>query len=211
MWKELKITITLPQKLKAELEKEAQDLYMTLPEYVRYCLIVSRRSPSLTSSSSKPRKPRKPSKPRKPALRGPHATLSGYKGVHAYGKRWAAVVYVDQRPQRLGVFDTPEDAARAYDRFMIARTGDQNAAVNFPGPPDPSDHYIAKLAKGQLTDIEWQQWQRSTMKDPSEYIDMSLTVSPDGQVDPSEPLVNRTAKTIYRREPRNDSGDDGVS
>jgi hypothetical protein len=197
VWKELKITITLPQKLKVELEKEARDLYMTLPEYVRHCLIVSRRSSLPTSSSSKPRSPR--------------ATRSGYKGVYAYGKRWAAVVYVDQRPQRLGVFDTPEDAARAYDRFMIARTGDQNAAVNFPGPRDPSDHYIAKLAKGQLTDIEWQQWQRSTMKDPSEYIDMSLTVSPDGQVDPSEPLVNRTAKTIYRREPRNDSGDDGVS
>lgn len=39
---------------------------------------------------------------------------SGYTGVRAENKRWLAEIKVNYKPIRLGLFDTPEEASRAY-------------------------------------------------------------------------------------------------
>jgi hypothetical protein len=56
----------------------------------------------------------------------------GYKGVfrNSNGKRWVAQITVDYRNIHLGTFDSPEEAARAYDTAAVARHG-QFACLNF--------------------------------------------------------------------------------
>jgi len=131
-------------------------------------------------------------------------TRSGYKGVYTYGKRWAAVVHEGGKQRRLGVYDTPEEAARAYDDALTARAGDPLAAVNFPTAQDQlrevSAPFVEKFATGQLTDIEWGTWQRET-KDLTVPHTGPLPILPPsaGKPDPRAPLVDRPVKTLFRR------------
>lgn len=88
---------------------------------------------------------------------------SGFKGVQKYGSRWAAVVYVNGAPQRVGVFNDPEHAARAYDNAARVMIG-PNAPTNFPeagaiaaktGMPK-DDPLIEKMLRGEkVTGEEW--------------------------------------------------------
>jgi len=57
----------------------------------------------------------------------------GFRGVKKNWNKFSAVICVDQKEHCLGVYDTPEDAARAYDVAAIERFG-QFARVNFPEP-----------------------------------------------------------------------------
>jgi hypothetical protein len=43
-------------------------------------------------------------------------SASGYYGVYANKKRWAAQIYYDGKKHCLGTFDTKQEAALAYDR-----------------------------------------------------------------------------------------------
>lgn len=58
---------------------------------------------------------------------------SGFKGVRAVPRSpsWAAYVYINKRQIHLGVYATPEEAARAYDAKAVELLGDK-ARVNFP-------------------------------------------------------------------------------
>ena len=58
---------------------------------------------------------------------------SGFKGVcrNKNGKRWLAQIFRNGSTARLGVFDTAEDAARAYDRASVRLDG-EFARPNFP-------------------------------------------------------------------------------
>lgn len=56
---------------------------------------------------------------------------SQYKGVSPRGKKWAA--YIGTRRMYLGLFPTPELAARAYDAKAVELYG-EFACLNFPSP-----------------------------------------------------------------------------
>jgi hypothetical protein len=60
-------------------------------------------------------------------------STSGFKGVTWYKRtsRWRAHITADQVQRHLGYFDTPEEAARAYDTAATEAFGDF-ARLNFP-------------------------------------------------------------------------------
>ncbi len=60
---------------------------------------------------------------------------SGFKGVYKTGSRWYASIKHKDRKYRLGVFDDPADAARAYDAAASEIWGEY-ARLNFPTPRD---------------------------------------------------------------------------
>jgi hypothetical protein len=46
-------------------------------------------------------------------------SLSGYKGVGPHGCRWKARIAVNRKTWHIGIFDTPEEAANAYDEMAL--------------------------------------------------------------------------------------------
>jgi len=56
----------------------------------------------------------------------PKTNTSGYKGVHRYKKtdKWASYMRQNGKKVFIGIFDTPEEAAIAYNRAIIMRSGE---------------------------------------------------------------------------------------
>ena len=63
------------------------------------------------------------------------SNTSGYKGVWRNKKRWAASITYEGKQYHLGTYDTPEEAAQAYDAGAREYHG-EFAALNFPAKPD---------------------------------------------------------------------------
>jgi hypothetical protein len=62
---------------------------------------------------------------------GPHPrNTSGFKGVYRIGRGWMAQIGARGRQYRLGTFESPEEAARAYDFAAVNLHGDF-AVLNF--------------------------------------------------------------------------------
>lgn len=59
---------------------------------------------------------------------------SGYKGVawHSQVGRWRAYIVVDRKQKSLGLFDTPEQAARAYNEAALKMFGDYARLNDIP-------------------------------------------------------------------------------
>ena len=55
---------------------------------------------------------------------------SGYRGVRKQGSRWSAYIRRDGKVARLGMFDSPIDAAKAYDEAARNKYG-EFATTNF--------------------------------------------------------------------------------
>lgn len=197
-WKETKVPLTLPNDVIEALELEAAILYKSTPEFLRDLIIAHVRAPQAAAVAPVAASG---------AFHSTRASRSGYKGVYAYGKRWEAVATVNGKRQRLGVHDTAEAAARAYDAYLVGQAnGDPNAAVNFPGPADAAAAtnapFIEQFASGRkLTDIEWRQWQQQQPAGAA--LDAPLSVRPEGSgppIDATTPLIDRPAKSLYRRD-----------
>ncbi len=190
--------IELPDDILAEYGDDAAHLYTSIPEYIRQYLIAEKRGPKAAVAA--------PAAPVMP--HGARASQSGYKGVYRYGKRWEAVVYANGRRRRLGVYDDAETAARTYDAYLVLQAdGDPSAAVNFPAPNETArvvnEPFVEQFASGRrLTDIEWQQWQQSSKgQSPAPPAEAPMSVSVDGPpIDPTTPLIDRPAKSLYRRD-----------
>ena len=56
---------------------------------------------------------------------------SGYRGVYPSGARFRARIQIDGKLVRMGLFDTAEEAARAYDA-KAREMGKPEAHLNFP-------------------------------------------------------------------------------
>jgi len=63
------------------------------------------------------------------------SNTSGFKGVtwHKQTRKWQAQINIEKRSRYLGLYDTPETAALAYDAAARQHHGDF-ATVNFPQP-----------------------------------------------------------------------------
>ena len=55
---------------------------------------------------------------------------SGYKGVNLHKETWRARITVDYKEIHLGTFSTPEEAAEAYDSYILQHKLEHT--LNFP-------------------------------------------------------------------------------
>lgn len=81
---------------------------------------------------------------------------AGFVGVWQRGARWVAAIEISGRTERLGVFDTAEEAARAYDCRAVEARG-AATRVNFPTVPEvPPGAAAIQLSRGlwALVDAE---------------------------------------------------------
>jgi hypothetical protein len=70
---------------------------------------------------------------------------TGYRGVYANGTKFQAAITVDRRAYYLGLHNTSEEAAHAYDRKALELLGD-STELNFP-PKKPAQLAVLSLER----------------------------------------------------------------
>lgn len=147
--KPCRISIELPQGVLDWYHQRAHEWYQTEEEYLRIVLIrmcvqeqrgirgdapfdtsMTVVEPSLTPAQGSTSTP--PVDSDSDVVLQPAASVSGYRGVYPYGKRWVAVAVVDGIRQRVGIASTPREAALLYARAVKrygaeTQTNDQTA------------------------------------------------------------------------------------
>lgn len=68
-------------------------------------------------------------------MQGPRSTnTTGYKGVSPYAAgKWVAKLHIAGKSRHIGLYNSPEDAARAYDAAAIKAWGAGNCYLNLLG------------------------------------------------------------------------------
>ncbi len=72
-------------------------------------------------------------------LRRQQSGTAGYRGVSRDGNKYRAVLYDAGQRIYLGVYNTPEDAARAYNEESIKRFGETKSLNVLPPEPAKAD------------------------------------------------------------------------
>lgn len=148
-----RVTLSLGPRALKSFECEAERREMPLPAYLSTLLqeLALQGNVSLTVLPSKSAAPLK-------AAEQPKGTPR-YRGVYRYGKRWAAVLWVNGAQRRVGVFDDPEEASKVYERARAAFENSGSDSGQTLDVNNPSTYFLEKLGRGErLSDEEWDVW-----------------------------------------------------
>lgn len=175
MSRSVAVKIRLPLEVYQEFARESARIFKPIVEHVRDMLIAKWLERSSEKHSTPHDKRRQnvtdlpPLESKNPGQKRFKPPRSGFRGVYAYGRRWAAWLIHNGERTRVGVANTPEEAARLYDLAANAAIG-PGAILNFPEPATGSsttleqinDAWIARLATGPISPDEMRQWERET-------------------------------------------------
>ncbi len=80
----------------------------------------------------------------------PSTNTTGYDGVAKSGERFKARIYINKKSTNLGTYDTPKEAAVAYDRAVIK----YNLPKDQLNWPDGYPKLTTKKKKRKLNETE---------------------------------------------------------
>jgi len=114
---------------------------------------------------------------------------TGYTGVYKNGERFIAQIYVDRKTKSLGTYDTPKEAALAFDRAVIQHRL-PSSKLNFP------NDYTTSSEDEESSDEESEDSSSSSDSCHSSDDDES-----DDEEDAVEPPPSPPAQPQFVREP----------
>ena len=170
---------------------EAANLNMNISEYLCMKLIVLYDERKNRNSLSAGRKSSILSRPKQdrddvPDPSRPFDTASGYRGVYKYGKRWAVIVSINGKNQRIGTYASAQEAAEAFDRAQISWG---YRAVNFPNAMEQfkidNEHFVRQMMRSDLSKEEQEKLFEEWQAKPT----------------PSEDEIRMVDPTYYSRDP----------
>lgn len=117
------------QEFKRE-KKRQKILESTETEQPHGILSTSIQEPSLVVANTTPQPPRRISKSKKPKVKP--TFVSSYRGVkwNSVKEQWTSSICRESLHIDLGVFETEEDAARAYNDYAVKMRGPKSRTIN---------------------------------------------------------------------------------